>query len=78
MKVKLCGYWVVLVQSTHQRHVNVAHGCILIRFKNASFVSPEAVGSDVVVLNDTILRGLIRGGTSWPSLENIEHGFLTI
>ena len=51
----------VWVQSTHQRHViiiNVAHRRISVRIKNASFVAPDAVGSNVAVPSNTIPRGL--------------------
>jgi len=45
--------WIVWVPSTHQRHViiiNTAHGRISVRIKNASFVAPDVVGSDVAFL----------------------------
>jgi hypothetical protein len=53
----------VWIQSTHKRHViiiiiiDVTHGRISVRIKNASFVTRDAVGSDVAIPSNTIPRG---------------------
>jgi len=48
-------------RNTHERHViivNIAHGRVTVRIKDAPLTTPGTVGSDVAVPGNTITRRL--------------------